>query len=69
MLVLAAKKIVTITSVAEAAAAAQQQEKVPVDQFKAFCVYEDENRRPAATAGDVNTSDLNISNINLSLIR
>lgn len=42
---------------------------VPVDQFKAFCVYEDENKRPTNEASTNLNKTSDNADLSLSLIR
>lgn len=71
LLALAAKKAATLsstttTTTAAAAVASALQEKLPVDQFKAFYAYENEQKKSVSTA-DANNSIC--SDIDLSMIR
>lgn len=65
LMAIAAKKAMAVA--ATASTVAEQKVSIPVDQFEAFSVYQDENKLPDGNAADPNFSIS--SDINLSVIR
>lgn len=66
LMAIAAKKAMAVTAAASTTVA-EPKLSIPVDQFEAFSVYQDENKLPDSNAADPNFSIC--SDINLSVIR